>query len=220
MMAGASADRISTVDLRALAIAAGLGIEQVTLVGNRNTPDAAIFDTMDLPNNRTQFDLDTQAVKARIERLPWIASASVTRVLPDGLTIEVRERKPAVVWQHEGREWLVDRSGRVLGPNPAGERKSLYRVAGMGAADATPELVEIIAKFPDLGTRLAVAERISDRRWTLHLANGSRLLLPAGQIDEAVSRAFDGKPGARLIDRAGAVIDLRVPLRLAIGVAG
>ncbi|MFZ4807850.1 MAG: cell division protein FtsQ/DivIB [Hyphomicrobiaceae bacterium] len=208
------------VNIKSLALAAGLSVDEVTVAGNVQTPAKAIFDALDLPNIETQLELDTSAVRHRIERLPWIASATVTRVLPNGLAIEVQERTPAVVWQDAGREWLVDRSARILGPNPAGDRATLPRVSGLGGAEAAAPLLDALAAAPAVAARLELAERVSGRRWTLHLSGGTKLLLPAEGLARALALATEGQPGRRLVDRAATTVDLRSPTRIFIGAGG
>lgn len=192
----------------------GLGVDQVTVIGHRQTSDSAIFDALDLPNVGSQIAIDTRAAQARVERLPWIATASVTRVLPDGLEIRVTERAPSVVWIRDGREWLVDRTGRVLGPNPPGARPELRRLAGHGAPEAAAALFEALAPYPALLAQLRLAERVSERRWTLYLAPGPTVLLPATGLAEALANLMAGRRGQRLVDRDRVTLDLRSPARI------
>lgn len=214
----ASAER-RTIDGQDLLLALGLGIDQVSLSGHRNTSDRLILDAVDLPNIRTQLDVDIRAVKARIERLPWIETAVVSRVLPDGLDVVVRERKPVAVWTEDGRDWLVDRTGRRLGPNLPGVYPDLLKISGLGAADHIAELSDLFASHPGLAERVVISERVGGRRWTLDLKNGTRLLLPAEGAAGALAFAFAGKPGSRLVDKPRSIVDLRVPSRVFIAAA-
>jgi len=188
----------------------GLGLDQVAVDGNSRTPAEAIFDALDLANVRTQLSFDPAAARARIERLPWIASASVTRVLPDGLSVVVAERTPAVLWLHDGRSIALDRTGRILGPVDMAFG-SMLKIAGQGAPAAAPEVLAWLGRFPELAERLRLAERAGERRWTLELTNGTRILLPAEGADERLARLFEGQTGGRLIDRPSISLDLRVP---------
>ncbi len=217
LFAGPRRDIAPSLDLTGVALALGLGIESVTIAGHRHTSDAAIFEMLDPTNVRTQLELDPRAVKARIERLPWIAAASVTRVLPDGVSIAVVERRAAVVWRHDGREWLVDPTGRRLGENPPGAFAELHRITGLGADTEAPELLSLLAAHPEIARRLDRAERVSGRRWTLHLMNGTQVLLPADNPSAALTRAASGRSGTRPIDRASAVVDVRSPARTIVG---
>ena len=55
--------------------------------------------------------VDLDEVKARLELLPWVEEASVGRVLPDRLVVDIKEREPAAIWQHE-RAAPADRPAR------------------------------------------------------------------------------------------------------------
>jgi cell division protein FtsQ len=65
-----------------------------------------------LPGNLLQVDL--AAVRRTVESESWIQSASVRRVIPDRLVIQVIEREPAAVAIVEGALYVVDERGTVL----------------------------------------------------------------------------------------------------------
>jgi POTRA domain, FtsQ-type len=54
------------------------------------------------------LDVDLATLKQKVEAIPLVRSASVARVLPDGLFVRVAERKPAVLVRREseGLVWL------------------------------------------------------------------------------------------------------------------
>jgi cell division protein FtsQ len=63
-------------------------------------------------------------------------------------------------------------------------------------------------------SRLALAERVGDRRWTLTLERGPTVHLPADDEADAILRLLAPRQGGRLIDRDVALIDLRTPGRI------
>ena len=88
----------------------------VTVVGAAHTPVGQIVAAAGLTGDPPLIDVGAAAV-AGVERLPWVAQATVTREWPDGVRIAVRERKPvaAVREAPASSGWaLVDRTGRVL----------------------------------------------------------------------------------------------------------
>ncbi|MCC7252112.1 cell division protein FtsQ/DivIB [Hyphomicrobium sp.] len=194
----------------------GFGIDQVTLKGHRFSYDRDVFDTLDLANVRTFAALDTAAVKARIERLPWIDTAELTRVYPGRLDIRVTERKPYALWQRADRLYLIDKTGRVLAAVNGETLPDLPRFAGEGAAAEAASLMETIARYPEVAGRLAEAERISERRWRLKLDNNATLELPAdGEVGALEELARDAELAKHLA--AGlATLDFRGPGRVAI----
>lgn len=203
-------------ELGRLARHAGFGVDLVTLSGHRYTFDRDLFDVLDLDNVRTFAALDTAAVKARIERLPWIETAELTRLFPGRLDIRVTERKPFAVWTREDRHVLVDRTGRVLGAVSGTSLPDLPRIAGEGAAPLVAEMLATIARYPDIAARVTEIERVSERRWRIRMANATTLELPAdGEVGvlESVSRDRD----LMQIIAAGVVtLDFRGPGKVAI----
>jgi cell division septal protein FtsQ len=57
---------------------------------------------------------DLTELKAKIEKLPFVKSASVTRVLPDGIRVQLIERQPQAVVLMGGIPNLVDAEGSIL----------------------------------------------------------------------------------------------------------
>ena len=62
------------------------------------------------------WNADLIELKAKIEKLPFVRSASVSRVLPDGLRVNVVERVPISVVKLQGGDMLVDEEGTLLAP--------------------------------------------------------------------------------------------------------
>jgi cell division protein FtsQ len=203
---------IANPELRASALAhieraveiAGLGLHEVRLVGHRFTVDTDIYAALDLDNARTLLSFNAGAAQARLEQLPWIERASVERVGIDRIDVRVRERVPFALWRSGDRSWLIDRTGRRLQLVPADIMPGLMRVAGDGAPKETAALSGLLADFPQIARRLEFAERVGNRRWTLHLAGGTSVALPSVNEADALVRLgrlmASGLGGASHID--------------------
>lgn len=203
-------------DTERIACLLGFGIDQVSLKGHRFSYDRDIFDALDLANVRTFAALDTAAVKARIERLPWIDTAELSRVYPGRLDIRVTERRPYALWSRADRLYLIDRTGRVLAAVNGETLPDLPRFAGEGAAAGAAALLETVARYPEVAGRLAEAERVSERRWRLKLDNGATIELPAdGEVAALEEVARDARLSG-LIAGGHTTLDFRGPGRVAI----
>src|SRR5690606_22081302 len=134
---------------------------------------------LDLANVKTFAALDTAAVKARIERLPWIDTAELTRVYPGRLDIRVTERSPYALWTRADRHYLIDKTGRVLAAVSGDTLPKLADFLGEGAATEAAPFMAQLARYPELAANFATAERVSDRRWRLKLSNETTIELPA-----------------------------------------
>jgi len=194
----------------------GLGIDEAVVQGHQLTVDDEIFDALDLINARSWLGFDSAAARARIERLAWVRTATVSRVFPGRIEVRITERTPAAVWRQPGRDVLIDGSGRVLGAVGRGAAAHLPIVAGSGAAADASRILALIAAYPAIESRLVEAELVAERRWTLHLDGGLALLLPAEAPSPALAR-FVAEPGAeQLIAGHQGEIDLRVAQRVSV----
>ncbi len=195
---------------------AGFGIDMVVLTGHRFTADSDIFDALDLPNARSLMSFDTEGVRRRLERLPWILSAELTRVFPDRLDVRVSERKAFAVWMRDGHAQLIDKTGRVLSAVNRADGLDLPKVSGEGAPQEAQPLLTLLARCPDIWARLEVAERVAGRRWTLHLSRGIAVHLPADREAAVLETLTAGGGLANILDTGNRIVDLRASGRVAI----
>src|ERR1039458_9082491 len=66
------------------------------------------------------FRMSLDARRREVETLPWVRTASVTRILPHGLLVHLRERTPVAYVNVGGRVSLVDEDGMMLETPAAG----------------------------------------------------------------------------------------------------
>jgi cell division protein FtsQ len=101
----------------ALAADPHLALDDVSVEGARRVVAVDIIAAAALPHGRNVWLLDTNSASRAVERLPWIASAKVSRAWPNVVTIVVSERVPiARVALGRSNFELVDVDGRALGP--------------------------------------------------------------------------------------------------------
>ena len=62
------------------------------------------------------LSINIAEVQRRIAASEWIESVAVTRVLPDGLTIEVKEREPAFLTRRDEQLYYADLNGQTIAP--------------------------------------------------------------------------------------------------------
>jgi len=63
---------------------------------------------------RNVLGINIADVQRRIEACEWVERVSVTRILPDGLAIEVREREPAFLTRLEDQLYYADINGQPI----------------------------------------------------------------------------------------------------------
>jgi len=208
-----------TEQVTALTIAAGFGIDQVNVTGQHYASDSDIYDAIDLMNVRTFAAFDSEAALKRIERIPWIDKAQITRVYPGTLDIVVRERAPAIVWTRGNETYLVDATGRVLGPVPVASNWALPRVVGEGATDEATPMLAALRQYPEIEKQYAYGERIAERRWRIVLKTGTVIDLGADREIEGLQEIASSPAAAPALKGKPMIIDVRTPGRIAMRTA-
>ena len=112
---------------------------------------------------------DLNGISARLERLPWVRTAVVSRVLPDGIRVRITERVPrAVVRTASGRFRWVDDDAVLLGEMLPTDQIPSFFLRGLNEedpADARKENRERVAKFVELQRdwdAAGLSERVSE----------------------------------------------------------
>jgi cell division protein FtsQ len=143
---------------------------------------------------------DLEQLSKHLERLPWVRTAVVTRVLPDGVRVRITEREPrAVVRNAAGRFILVDDDAVYLGEMSPTDQMPAFFLRGWNEDETTAaqtENRERIAKFLELQReweRQGLSERVSEvnvqdiRDVRVQLAgDDSQIEVRLGSQDQAV----------------------------------
>jgi cell division protein FtsQ len=168
--------------------AAGFTVTRVELRG-LNRMDAATITKAALDQPSLAMPLiDLDAIRARLMEFKWVKEARVHRRLPDTLVVEIEERVPVAVWQHNRQLQLVDSDGVALQPVRADALPNLPLVIGPGAQHRVGTLAAMLSAAPQLRPHFAGATWIGGRRWDVRFKTGETLSLPEG--DEAAQGAL------------------------------
>lgn len=101
-----------------------LGVRSVQVDGVRTLPADQVRETAGIELGTPLLRVDVDAARARVARLPQVASVEVTRGWPHTVVVTVVERQPVAVVGQPGRRTLVDADGvlfdTVSGAPPAG----------------------------------------------------------------------------------------------------
>jgi cell division protein FtsQ len=156
--------------------------------------------------------------KQQLERLPWVRSAAIERRLPGTLYVRLVERHPLAVWQHGGRQELIDRQGEVIPVKQLGRFSRLPTVVGDDAAGHAAALIDMLAQQPELAARVTAAVRVDERRWNLRVDNAIDVLLPEEDPAAAWTRLAALEHSDSLLKRDIRTVDMRLPDRLVVRV--
>jgi cell division protein FtsQ len=155
---------------RAAAAASFFQIRDVEIKGNSR---ASVEDAQMLVKRQVGetgvWRADLKEISAKLERLPWIRTAVVSRVLPDGIRVRLTEREPrAVVRMASGKFIWVDEDAVSLGEMKPSDQMPAFFLRGWNEDEgesARKENVDRVAKFMTLlhdWSAAGLAERVSE----------------------------------------------------------
>ncbi|HEV8563567.1 MAG TPA: FtsQ-type POTRA domain-containing protein [Actinomycetota bacterium] len=113
-------------------------VDDIRVLGTLRLTTARVIRESGIDHGTNVLSVDVEAVEIKLERDPWIASASVERSLPGTITIEVRERVAVLAIERDGAFDLVAADGTVLG---SGARAAHLPVVRFSAALPQPSAV-------------------------------------------------------------------------------
>jgi cell division protein FtsQ len=155
---------------RAAASASFFQVRKVEVQGaSRVSPDEIQSIVRREAEKTGVWNADLRGLNARLEKLPWVRTAVVSRVLPDGLRVRITERIPrAVVRTASGRFRWIDDDAVLLGEMLPADPMPPFFMRGLNEDDpdgARAENRERVARFAALQKEwdaLGLSERVSE----------------------------------------------------------
>src|SRR5205085_6679355 len=164
---------IATIVIVAYRAAASASFFQVRSIETRGAARASLDDIETVVRRDVGqtgvWRADLAALSKHLERLPWVRTAVVSRVLPDGIRVRITEREPkAVVRTSAGRFMWVDQDAVYLGEMSPTDQMPAFFLRGWNEDDtaaAQAENRDRIVKFLELQrdwNAQRLAERVSE----------------------------------------------------------
>lgn len=153
--------------------AASASFFQVKTIETRGASRASVDDIKNLVRRDVSetgvWQADLQELSNHLERLPWVRTAVVTRVLPDGIRVRITEREPkAVVRTAAGRFIWVDDDAVYLGEMSPTDQMPAFFLRGWNEDNsntASSENRDRVRKFLELQrdwSGQGISERVSE----------------------------------------------------------
>src|SRR5262245_15629641 len=197
-----------------LANAVGFRIEHASVSGRHQLSHEAVLVLAGVTRNTSLLFLDVEAARAKLKASPWIAEASVRKLYPGRLIIDIEERAPYALWQKDQKLSVIAADGTVLGPLDDKRFATLPLVVGPGAEKKAKEFFDVLARYPGLRDSVRASILVADRRWNLKLANGVDIRLPETKLETALDTLVALDRDKKLLTRDITAVDLRLPDRV------
>lgn len=122
-------------------------IHEIEISGCRMISKDELRKYAGLSYEMNMMTLDPKVIRERLQDYPWVQTASVKRIWPDGLAVSIKEQRPqAIVVQKGGKQFsYVNSSGTVFAPVELGQELDFPVITGIDSSRTEEEKKEMIA---------------------------------------------------------------------------
>ncbi len=196
-----------------VARALGFGVAAVTISGQSQIGAREILALAGLNANSSLPFFDAVQARKNLEALPLIKQASVRKLYPNRVVIDIVERAPAALWQKDGELSAIAADGKALdaGADADARYAGLPFVVGDGANERLGEFIGLLDASAELRPKIVAGILVGDRRWSLKMRSGVEVKLPEDDPQAAMATLLTLQRQSRILDRDILSVDLRVP---------
>lgn len=189
----------------------GFTLEKVIIKGNKNLPEDKIVSAINADVGTSLFSLNLEDIHSRLKKFSWVQHASIRRIMPNTIEIEVIERKPIAIWQNKMKLFLVDSDGSIITSKNIEKFTSLLHVVGKDANLHADTLYENLQKSPEILENVTAAIRYGERRWNLVLKQNITVKMPEKDFCGALAYLDKMAKQKKLFGQKYKMLDLRDP---------
>jgi cell division protein FtsQ len=200
----------------ALANSAGFRITTVAINGRRQLSQDEVLGVGGVNGRSSLLFLDAAVVRDKLKANPWISEATVQKLYPGQLRIDIVERSAFALWQRDGRLSVIADDGAVLEPYVSHRFLSLPLVVGKGAETRARDFLGLLARYSRVNSVTKAAVFVGERRWNLRLKDGLDIRLPENEVGNALAMLSTLDKEDRLFSRDIVAVDMRLPDRLTV----
>ena len=153
----------------ALANSAGFRIRTVVINGRKQLSQDEVLAIGGVNGRSSLLFTDAATVRDRLKANPWIADATILKLYPGQLQIDIVERSAFALWQQDGRLSVIADDGAVLEPYVSRRFFSLPLVVGKGAETRARDFLALLDRYPQVRSVTKAAIFVGERRWNLRL---------------------------------------------------
>jgi cell division protein FtsQ len=200
----------------AIANSAGFRITAVAINGRKQLSQDEILAIGGVNGRSSLLFLDAAAVREALKANPWISDATVLKLYPGRLEIDIVERSAFALWQEQGRVSVIADDGAVLEPYLSRHFLSLPLVVGKGAETHARDFLALLSRYPQVHAVTQAAVYVGERRWNLRLKDGLDVRLPEHDVGNALAELSRLDKEEKLFSRDIVAVDMRLPDRLVV----
>ena len=197
----------------------GFAVGEIKISGHGETSEIDILQELGLDGGTSLIGFDTEAARRRIQKMPWVATAQVTKLYPGGLSVKITEKAAFAVWQHQDKVALIEADGKEIAPFGDERYLGLPLIVGGGANLKAREIVQAMAAFPGIASQVKAYALVGARRWDLQMKDGITLKLPEKGAGAALAAVAKLEAEQGLLGRDIESVDMRIDDRIIVQIS-
>lgn len=194
--------------------ALGLGIAAVVITADNGMPNDAVLAASGVNTRSSLPFVNVADVRDRLKAVPIVKEASVRKLYPDRLVIDIEERAPFALWQKDGKVVVVAADGTPIEPLSDDRFAALPFVVGEGANLRAAEFTALLEAAGDLRGKIRAGVLVAGRRWDLKMTNDVEVKLPEIDPQSALAALAVLERDNRVLEKDVVFLDFRVPGRM------
>jgi cell division protein FtsQ len=200
----------------ALANSAGFRITEIAINGRKQLSQDEVLAIGGVNGRSSLLFLDATTLRDKLKANPWISDATILKLYPGRLQIDIVERTAFALWQQDGRLSVISEDGAVLEPYVSRRFVTLPLVVGKGADAKARDFLALLDRYPQVRSVTKAAILVGERRWNLRLQDGLDIRLPENDVGNALAMLSKLDKDDRLFSRDIVAVDMRLPDRLTV----
>ena len=160
-------------------------LKKIELINLKNLDGNELLNKINVNHNKNIFKIDLKQIRDTLMKENERDSIKIKRDINGIITIDIVEKIPLMIWEHNNKKNIIDYNGTILNFKKFNEKLPI--VKGMNANMNIKKLHDIILKKKIVRKRLKYAEYIENYRWDLYLKNDLLIQLPDTKLFETIN---------------------------------
>lgn len=194
----------------------GFRVTSVQTEGQSALTDDEVLLALGVREDTALPFLDVGAARERLMANPLVQDATIRKMFPDRVTVNLVERKPFALWQHDGKVRILAADGTPIDEFRDSRFAHLPLVVGPSANVKAQGLLDALALAPKVKEATYAAVLVAERRWNLRLRSGVEVKLPETEYGAALARLETLQARQNLFAKWITVVDLRSPMNVVV----
>lgn len=142
-------------------------VKAITVDGETRTNEDEVINLIKIETEKSgTWDADLSGIKAKIEKMPFVKRASVSRVLPGKIAVNIEERVPVAVVRLKNGDFLFDAEGNSLAKAQPDELHIPFVLSGWNetrskdADDANKRRLKMYIEMIDEWRAVGIIDRV------------------------------------------------------------